>query len=250
VTAEGPRDGAALRDRARSISWYHAIDLGHGLTTEGEFDLRPYVGHYGLPERLDGKRALDVATFNGFWAFELERRGAEVVALDLATENELDWPAFRPRTRPPAIAANPLGEGFRIAHAVLDSRVERTESNVYDVDSDRLGSFDVVFCGSMLIHLKNQFRALERLCGLLRPGGLFVSAEPYSRLGGLAPFPVARYRAHDEGFPVFWEPSLRTWRLMIEACGFTKVRRVATFNMRARRGYGVRHVVHQATRAG
>ena len=40
------------------------------------FDLRDYVDHYGLPERMDGMRALDVGTWDGFWAFEMERRGA------------------------------------------------------------------------------------------------------------------------------------------------------------------------------
>ena len=48
--------------------------------TEGTFDLRPYVARYGLPTDMTGMRALDVGTWDGFWAFEMERRGAEVVA--------------------------------------------------------------------------------------------------------------------------------------------------------------------------
>jgi hypothetical protein len=51
--------------------------------TEGLFDLRPYVERYGLPERMDGMRALEVGTWDGFWAFEMEHRRAEIVALDL-----------------------------------------------------------------------------------------------------------------------------------------------------------------------
>ena len=43
--------------------------------TEGMFDLRPVVDRYGLPARMDGMRALDVGTWDGFWAFEMERRG-------------------------------------------------------------------------------------------------------------------------------------------------------------------------------
>jgi len=38
-----------LLDRAREIGWYHDLELP-GHTTEGIFDLRPYVPHYGLPE--------------------------------------------------------------------------------------------------------------------------------------------------------------------------------------------------------
>ncbi len=65
------------------IDWYHTQELAPGLVTPGMFDLRPYVDRYGLPESIAGMRVLDVGTFEGFWAFEMERRGAEVVALDI-----------------------------------------------------------------------------------------------------------------------------------------------------------------------
>jgi tRNA (mo5U34)-methyltransferase len=70
-----------LAERVRSQGWYHTLELAPGVVTEGMFDLRRYVSRYGLPERMDGMRALDGGTWDGFWAFEIERRGAEVVAL-------------------------------------------------------------------------------------------------------------------------------------------------------------------------
>ena len=67
---------ADLRSRVRAAGpWYHTLDLGSGVVTEGMFDLRPVVDRYGLPARMDGMRALDVGTWDGFWAFEMERRG-------------------------------------------------------------------------------------------------------------------------------------------------------------------------------
>ena len=243
MSATAKQAAGELLERAREINWYHSMELAPGVVTEGEFDLRNSVRHYGLPERLDGRRALDVATFNGFWAFELERRGADVVALDLDDAAKIDWPAFSPRQVNPT----PLAEGFHLAHAIYGSAVSRVERSVYDVTPDDVGTFDVVFCGSMLIHLKNQFLALERMRALLRPGGLFVTCEPYDRLLGLLRLAGARYRAHREGAAVFWEPSARTWALMVEACGFSNVRRIGTFVMRSPRGYSVRHVVHHAT---
>src|SRR6476620_9707976 len=77
--------------------WYHTIDLGNGEVTPGWFDMRPHVGQYGLPDRMDGMRVLDCGTWDGFWAFEFERRGATVVALDVDHEWEYDSP---PRRRP------------------------------------------------------------------------------------------------------------------------------------------------------
>src|SRR5215218_8320704 len=107
-----------LEARVKAQDWYHTIDLGNGIVTPGWFDLRPHVSSYGLPERMDGMRALDIGTWDGFWAFEMERRGAEVVSLDLDWEEDLDWP---PRRRPKTFPQTPRGEGFRIARELLDS---------------------------------------------------------------------------------------------------------------------------------
>src|ERR1700731_1304294 len=93
------------------------------------FDLRAHVRRYGLPERMDGLRALDVGTWDGFWAFEMERRGAQVVALDLDHELDLDWP---PRRRMEARSSVRRGDGFRLAREVLGSNVERVERSIYD----------------------------------------------------------------------------------------------------------------------
>src|SRR4029077_18879087 len=102
--------------------WDHTIELPDGTATKGWFDLRPYVRHYGLPDDLTGLRALDVGCWDGFWSFELERRGAEVVALDLDREEDLDWP---PRRRPAAFPPGRRGDGFRLLKTVKDSKVER-----------------------------------------------------------------------------------------------------------------------------
>src|SRR5581483_12366538 len=129
-------DIASLRERASEIGWYHSMELAPGLVTSGMFDLRDQVARYGLPERMDGLRVLDVGTWDGFWAFEFERRGAaEVIALDLDDEAELDWP---PRRRPTRFPELRRGEGFRLAHEVLGSRVERVVCNLYDADPAEL----------------------------------------------------------------------------------------------------------------
>jgi SAM-dependent methyltransferase len=232
-------------ERAKAQAWYHTLELP-GFTTTGMFDLRPYVRHYGLPESLSGKRVLDVGTWDGFWAFEMERRGAEeVVALDLDDERELDWP---PRRRTPNLEAQ-RGAGFELASELLDSRVERVVRSIYDATPDELGTFDVVFCGSVLIHLRDQLLALERIAELTAPGGLFVSAEVYERLTDLVPFPVARFRANRDAAVVFWAPSRKAWRTMLWYAGFDRVDEASRFSMRSNLDYSVRHVVHHAHKA-
>jgi tRNA (mo5U34)-methyltransferase len=231
-----------VAERARSHGWYHTLELEPGLVTEGIFDLRPQVHHYGLPERMDGMRALDVGTWDGFWAFEMERRGAdEVVALDLDDERDLDYPANR---RPETFPDHLRGTGFRLAREALDSKVERHNLSIYHATPEELGQFDIIFCGSVLIHLRDQVLALERIAGLCR--GTFVSAEGYDRMLNLLPFPMARYRAHREKAVVFWEPNVRAWEAMMHTAGFSRVERHGRFDLRAREGWKVPHVVLHA----
>lgn len=230
-----------LLARAAELGWYHTLELAPGHVTPGMFDMRPYVDAYGLPARLDGLRALDVGTWDGFWAFELERRGAEVVALDLDDERELDWP---PRRRPASFPKGPRGAGFRLAHEALGSGVRRVVRNVYDATPEELGTFDWIFCGFVLIHLRDQLRALERIARLCR--GTFVLAEEHDRLCDLLPFPAARYRADRPQAVVYWVPSARAWKRMLWTAGFDSVREHARLKVDARDGFTVPQVVLHA----
>lgn len=229
-----------LLERARAQAWYHTLELP-GLTTKGLFDLRGDVDNYGIPRDLTGKRVLEVGTWDGFWAFELESRGAaEVVALDLDDERDLDWP---PRRRPAIFPEEPRGAGFRLAAEVRGSSVRRVDRSIYDATPEELGTFDLVFCSAVLIHLRDQLLALERMAGLCR--GRLILAEEYDRLGSLIPFPVSRFRADREQAVVFWLPARRTWRRMLHAAGFEEPREHGRFDMRAR-DFTVRHVVLHA----
>src|SRR5690606_9255085 len=110
---------------------------------------------------------------------------------------------------------------------------------------ERIGTFDFVFCGSVLIHLRDQFLALERIAGLC--SGTFVSAEEFDRLSSLIPFPVSRYRVDRENDIVFWQPARRTWKRMLWSAGFDRVEEHGRFTLRPRDGsFKVRHVVFHA----
>jgi tRNA (mo5U34)-methyltransferase len=228
---------------ARELRWYHTIELP-GYTTPGWFDLRPYVDRYRLPERLDGLRALDVGTWDGFWAFELERRGAEVVAIDVDEESEYDWP---PRRRPGRFEPIDRGRAFRVARELLGSGVERISCNVYDASPERLGTFDLVFCGSVLIHLRDQLLALERLASVCR--GTLILAEEYDRLTSLAPLALNRYRADREAAVVFWAPNVRAWKRMLWTAGFDGITERDRFKLSAGSELTVPHVVLHARHA-
>src|SRR3954468_19538984 len=137
-----PQVGHRRADLAAAIaeeSWYHTIELPDGVVTDGRFDHRPLVPYYGLPEDMSGMRALDVGTADGFWAFEMEHRGAEVVALELPRMSDRDFPAGAAallsdeRDTPP-------GHRFELARSALGSAVELIRMRVYDLDPGELGT--------------------------------------------------------------------------------------------------------------
>jgi tRNA (mo5U34)-methyltransferase len=202
--------------------WYHTLELGPGATTPGWFDLRPIVERMPWPD-VSGKRCLDVGTYDGFLAFELERRGAaEVVATDIEDHSRWDWPA-RTRALGPErlaqIAGQRKGLGFDIAKEALGSSVQRVERSVYDLDPDRDGRFDVVVCGSLLLHLRDPIRALEairRVCD-----GSFLSAEQVdTRLTLLSrKRAVARFRGGEN--VQWWIPNAAGHRGLVESAGFS-----------------------------
>lgn len=170
------------RDLQREVDahpfWYHTMDVVPGVTTPGWFDYRHIVDHLPWPD-VKGKRCLDIGTYDGFLAFEMERRGAsEVVAIDVEDHLLWDWPPdYRDSELPrdPGFSGPPKGAGFRLAHRIKDSRVDWRPINVYDLDPDQIGKFDVVVMGSLLIHLRDPIRALEAVRRVT--DGYFLSSD-------------------------------------------------------------------------
>jgi tRNA (mo5U34)-methyltransferase len=167
-----------LRERVDELLWYHTIDLPDGVVTPGWFDLRPTVACLPWPD-VRGKRCLDVGTYDGFLAFELERRGAaEVVAIDINDHARWDWPPDVRATGAQNLAqlAGPQrGAGFRLAAEALDSKVSLQSMSVYELGPSAHGTFDVVVCGSLLLHLRDPLRALEAIRSVC--GEAFLSTE-------------------------------------------------------------------------
>lgn len=147
-------------------SWYHTIDLPGRGPTPGYFDTRGAPEHVPWPAQLRGARCLDVGTFDGFWAFEMERRGAsEVVACDLDDPQQIDWAYDHRRSGPASIGewGSGRGPGFAEAAAALGSKAKWLARSAYDLDPARDGTFDVVLCGALLLHLRDPVRALEAM---------------------------------------------------------------------------------------
>src|SRR5579859_2699392 len=77
-----PRRLEAERASASVGHWHHAMQIYPGVITPGAYDPSELLPHLDLPDDCSQARVLDVGARDGFFAFELERRGAAVVAVD------------------------------------------------------------------------------------------------------------------------------------------------------------------------
>ncbi len=220
-----------LRSEVARYFWYHTIVLAPGVVTEGMFDHRPVLSRYMLPADLSGMRCLDVGTMDGFWAFEMERRGAaEVVAADLGEVDALDWPAlWRDRVEPTLDETK--AARFGLAREALGSRVRRIERSVYELDSE-LGEFDLVFCGDLLIHLKDPISAVQRMRSVCR--GSTIICNPVKRFWLGRRRPLAQFDGIDEF--QWWLLSEASIERIMRASGFARVEVGRRFELPARGG--------------
>jgi tRNA (mo5U34)-methyltransferase len=217
-------EARALWTKVSAIDWLQTVDLGHGVVTPGRSDERDRVSQYGLPHSLVGRRVLDFASFDGFWAFELERRGADVVALDLVDDDVRESLAA---LRGPA-AQYPDGcrSGFALAKETLQSRVELVEQSAYGLEADRLGRFDLVLMNDAVRHLRCPQRAIERAVSLCDEIVLADVVSP--ALEGMGDEAISEYKADGAGW---WTPNAKTLTNMMIVAGCEPVDLIARFDI-------------------
>ncbi len=242
---------AEIWEKVSKISWYHTIDLGNGIVTPGFIDNRDTVHLFGLPEDLSGKRCLDIGTYDGFWAFEMDRRGAaEVVAIDVESPADYDVPRLKKKKlleeaqkridmyerwneQAAGIGLQFPGDGFRLAKEILHSKVKRQILNVYDLSPEKVGTFDVVLLSQLLLRLRDPQTVIENMFSVCR--GFAIVAEPYApELAGFNK-PLSVF-VGTTSLGAWWEHSIASMKRMMQVAGFDPVEEVARFTAENRAG--------------
>jgi tRNA (mo5U34)-methyltransferase len=205
-----------LRARIASVPfWYHRFELAPGITTPGIDSSAQNLARMNLPSDLSGKRVLDIGACDGFYSFECERRGAEVVAIE----------------------GNPGPTGFNVMRELLGSRVECHTMNIYDLTPEVFGEFDLVLCLGVLYHLRHPLLGLERVHAVCRGRMIletqvcdhhFIDASGTPRelaefAPALLPVPLAQFYPaaelnHDT--TNWWSPNLVGLLAMLRSVGF------------------------------
>lgn len=246
-----------VRDEMAQYYWYHCVELGDGIVTDGDYDLRPLLPNYGFPDRMDGMRVLDVGRASGFFAFEFERRGADVTATEI--ESYLDWDfvggeIWRDKRRAEIgdeekFNRREIVGAFEFAHRVRASHVRTVRSTVYHLHPGQFGGekFDLVFAGSISSHVRDPILAFERLHGVTR--GQCIVAAPAFDIPAVDRIPMlALVGTADSDRRSWWTMNLTGLIEMLRCANFSSVELVSRFDLVNRRvpDLVVPHVVVRA----
>ncbi|EIE97092.1 class I SAM-dependent methyltransferase [Saccharomonospora glauca] len=222
MTISSPNPDTVDLDEARQLvervngqgGTYHRLDFGDGLVIEGDYDMSKYLAYYHLPERLDGKTVLDVGTASGFFAIEAERRGAKVTAIDIWDETAL--PAELART-------------FKLG-------LNYVQKDLYDLDAS-FGQFDLVICGSLLLHLPDPVGALRALRSVTKERLIVSSAATAD--SATTDQPVCHFtgaRASESDYWSYWAFSACALERMLLAADFSRIADVEHFDLKSEPG--------------
>lgn len=218
--------------------WYHTVDIGEGIVTPGDYDYRPSIDAFGFPRDMHGMRVLDVGSATGFFAFEFERRGAEVWSVELPSL--YDWGMIsgdREKIVNALMQAHGASSAAEAHWRHLDgpfefckrqrrSSIKRIFSTVYDLKPTHFDGtqFDLVYLGDILLHLFNPLGALNSVAPLCR-GKLIASSEV---MGGISE-PIMRFVGQSDEGRTWWAFTRSALADMLTRVGFKEVLDVGTY---------------------
>jgi len=131
--------------------WHSPIDFGHGIVMKNWLAQRRFRRRQRimkLPEDLSGKRVLDIGTWDGFFSWEMEKRGAgskegENFAIDFFCKEAL--------------------EQFLFVRKVRGSNIQYKRLDVHELNPASEGEFDFILCAGVLYHCRYPLAALEAI---------------------------------------------------------------------------------------
>jgi SAM-dependent methyltransferase len=165
--------------------FYHTINLpGHGVIP-GEWDLQSGIDKYLGRVSFGGKRVLDVGSASGFLSFNMERAGADVVSYDLSPDHCWDIVPFAGvnLTQSQILfrdAARRVNNGYWFCHRALQSRARMVHGTVYTIP-EAIGPVDIVTVGSLLLHVRDPFLALQKALQNCRETAIVADLIPRRR---------------------------------------------------------------------
>lgn len=161
-----------LVDNREECFFYHTMELPQVGLVQGIWDLRGGVREYLGGVDVRGKRVLELGPASGFVTFHMEGQGADVVGCDLCETDAWDIVPYAGLDLAAEASRRSkhirlLNSSFWLSHRLVGSKARIIYGPVYTLPPEA-GPFDVAVFGSILLHLRDPFLALQRALSLTR----------------------------------------------------------------------------------
>lgn len=199
--------------------WYHRMELAPGLVTPG-FHLEPLWDHLrAVRDKIDyhDKAVLDIASFDGMFAFEAEKKGAKlVVAADCL------YRSFSNLLFCKEVFQSNVIPYYNISPYRLTDRLDVFFDEQY-VEEEEDRRFDIVQHFGLLYHLRDPLLSISQSRSVLKVGGKLIIEtdvvlncdDSFMLFNGLPN--VTRIR---DNYSVWWAPTRSCLVEMLESTFF------------------------------
>jgi hypothetical protein len=150
----------------QECDFYHTMNIpGLGLV-RGQWDLRNIVDQYLGGVSFGDKRVLEIGPASGFLTMEMEKRGADIVAIEVTDDPGWDFVPYPPSVMDEVYASrryhmDRIKNSFWFTHAAYKSKANLLYGDVYNLP-DGLGSFDIAVMAAVLLHCRNPLQIVEQ----------------------------------------------------------------------------------------
>ena len=205
--------------------WFHRFDFTNGVSTPGRDPSARKLHALALPDRLDGKRVIDIGAADGYFSIQCAARGADYV---LATD-ELLWKET---------SLNCLSK-LRYVKEATALAVEDLQISVERLDESSVGVFDIALFLGVLYHAPNMMMYLERLRSVTKSMAVIETLVDLLDVD----YPAAAFYspgALNNDSSNWWGPNLACVEEMLGRAGFRSTRFVGLWEANTRQGQGER----------
>ncbi|HYK40088.1 MAG TPA: hypothetical protein VEU98_08670 [Candidatus Eremiobacteraceae bacterium] len=210
-------------DNVADCYFYHTMELpGHGVIEGRDWDLRGRVDEYLGNVDFAGQRVLEIGPASGFLTFEMEKRGADVVSVEVTDEHGWDFVPYPARRLdeifgPRRIVMQQLKNSYWFSHAALQSKARIYYGDACNLPAT-IGQFDIAVMGAVLLHCRDPLRIVEQCAK--RAKSLIIVDKFHSDLEGA---PVCRLAPTPENFlwHTWWHFSTQFFSQFLAVMDFT-----------------------------
>jgi O-methyltransferase len=197
------------------------MEMPDGEVIIGDWDLRKNVEQYLGNVRFDGKRVLEIGPASGFLTIEMEKRGANVVAIEIPDDPGWDFvpypdaimdSVYQPRRE----VMKQLKNSFWFIHEAYRSTAQLMYTDAYNLPD--LGEFDLATMCALLLHCRSPLQIIEQCAK--RSKSLIVTDMFYPELEGNA---ICRLvpTVENQAWDTWWHFSTEFLTQFLRVMGFS-----------------------------